>query len=263
MVSFAKLLKTPQQTSFVETLCKNLKKPIIFYGKPGGIENSGGLRKRAWSVVIHMRIVDQLSWRWHRKAQNPPCFWLHLLDWTKDRSTFSRNIIAQWSDHYVCKSDHYVCKFDIMCASLTLCVQDWHYVCKSDHYVCKFDIMCASLTLCVQVWSLCVQVWHHVCKFDIMCASLIIMCASPIIMCASLTLCVQVWHYVCKFDIMCASLTLCVQVWSLCVQVWSLDVHVWSLSVQVMKLQNGISNATKSSLNKVMALSNAITLCWN
>ena len=63
MVLFAKLLKTPQQTSFVETLCKNLKKPIIFYGKPGGIENSGGLRKRSWSVIIHMRIVDQLSWR--------------------------------------------------------------------------------------------------------------------------------------------------------------------------------------------------------
>ena len=38
MVSFAKLLKTPQQTSFVETRCKNVKNLIFF------TENQGGLK---------------------------------------------------------------------------------------------------------------------------------------------------------------------------------------------------------------------------
>ena len=56
---------------------KNLKKVNTFIEKTRGGENSSGLKKRAWSVVIRMRIVDQLSWRWHQrgpKSGNNPVF---------------------------------------------------------------------------------------------------------------------------------------------------------------------------------------------
>ena len=79
----------------VETLCKNFKKTNIFLRKTRGDwkqwqPGQWQFAREFWTSCHG----DDIS-----KAQNPPCFWLHLLYWKKDRSTFSSNITAQWFCH--------------------------------------------------------------------------------------------------------------------------------------------------------------------
>jgi hypothetical protein len=52
----------------------------IFLQKPGGCENCGGLTIEPCSVAITMNLATSSHGNGVIFTQNPPCFWLHLVD---------------------------------------------------------------------------------------------------------------------------------------------------------------------------------------
>ena len=50
------------------------------FSKTRGVKLSSESEDRGWPVVITTRIWDQWRHSGVSKRENPPCFWLHLLD---------------------------------------------------------------------------------------------------------------------------------------------------------------------------------------
>ena len=89
-----KKLKQTLKTTRVPSKTFKINKTLQ---KPGGCENLQRAQIWAWSVVTTMRTENLLSWQWRHFTSKSAMLFASLFCLKNDGSTFSSNIIAQWT----------------------------------------------------------------------------------------------------------------------------------------------------------------------